>query len=701
MTFGRLTALTGGNGAGKTNLVGALVFALTGRTREGVRLDRVVRQGSAGTATVDLAFDHNGADCRVVRSTGGRRHVQLDVAGEPPVRGHADVADRLYRLLGVGEHLLLKYVFVDQWCMFDFLTGRDADRARAFAHLFGVDRAERIWEALRDVRPPTAAVGVDGPAVLARLAGSRRLAAEIAAEAALLRAELAALPPAEDDAGRYDRHLRAAAAAGLRASLTAEVDALRRALDEARRRAAEAEADLACVRDLVSGRCDACVDAAARRAARAEAASLARRAAEAGQRASAALLELAGLEAAEAPPPADYLAGPARAAAAARLADVSARLASFRRLADAFAGDADSAACPTCGTGVDAAGLAGRLDEARRFIPLLADEAGRLEGSLAGSADHDRRAELNARYLDGLRLAAAAAVDAAEAAGREAAAAAVGGDDAADAALLAEQATFEAGLADLAGDVRAATAAATAAADRLAAAEARLASLPPADGLLPDDELAALVAAGLRRGELSTVLAAMDGEVDRLTAAAAVDEGLAARFAAESAAAARAEALADRLSRVRDLFHRDRLPRLVSEHHLGRLAADVNAVLGEFDAGFRVDSVADLSPSVRFRDGRRMAAVALSGGEKVLLAMAVRIAVNSIYAGELGLLSLDEPTAGLSESNHLTCLRASLERLRRASRSRGLQVILITHEPSLSGLCDVVIDLDRPAGGPA
>ena len=149
---------------------------------------------------------------------------------------------------------------------------------------------------------------------------------------------------------------------------------------------------------------------------------------------------------------------------------------------------------------------------------------------------------------------------------------------------------------------------------------------------------------------------------------------------------------------VRDIFHRDRLPRRVSQANLEFMNREVNDVLEQFDAHYRVRVEEGLKFSALFRDGRHMPAGRLSGGEKAVFALAFRLAVNSRYARDLGLLVLDEPTAGLDDTN-LSCLETALNRLRELSRSRGLQVILITHERLLDGLFDQVVELPAQQDG--
>jgi exonuclease SbcC len=147
-----------------------------------------------------------------------------------------------------------------------------------------------------------------------------------------------------------------------------------------------------------------------------------------------------------------------------------------------------------------------------------------------------------------------------------------------------------------------------------------------------------------------------------------------------------------RLDTLRSLFHRDRLPAMVHEHYLENIRTEANDVLDGFDSDFRIESVEDLKFVVKFAGGQMTPANRLSGGQKVVLALAYRMAVHSLFANELGLLCLDEPTAGL-DSRSLKVVESALSRLREVGKARRLQVILITHDPLLDNLCDTVIDL--------
>jgi DNA repair exonuclease SbcCD ATPase subunit len=146
------------------------------------------------------------------------------------------------------------------------------------------------------------------------------------------------------------------------------------------------------------------------------------------------------------------------------------------------------------------------------------------------------------------------------------------------------------------------------------------------------------------------------------------------------------------MDKLRQIFHRNELPRVVSYTNLEDMQEKINETLELFDAPFRVYPTEGLGFEAHFGDGRRIVDRRLSVGERIVLAIAIRITINSTFANELGVLIMDEPTAGLDEHN-LGCLPQALEQLRVLSESQGMQVLFVTHEPRISHLFDTTIDL--------
>ena len=138
-------------------------------------------------------------------------------------------------------------------------------------------------------------------------------------------------------------------------------------------------------------------------------------------------------------------------------------------------------------------------------------------------------------------------------------------------------------------------------------------------------------------------------------------------------------------------------PRLVAQRNLLKLESAINELLQIFAVNFIVRAPDDGSPTfiAEFFDGRRQVAQRLSIGQKTVLALAFRVAVNAMFAEEIGLLALDEPTASL-DAARIHALAPVLERLRDLSTAKGLQCLLVTHASNLSHLFESVIELEAP-----
>ncbi len=154
----------------------------------------------------------------------------------------------------------------------------------------------------------------------------------------------------------------------------------------------------------------------------------------------------------------------------------------------------------------------------------------------------------------------------------------------------------------------------------------------------------------------------------------------------------------DVLKRVRDWFHYREGPRIMSQNVMKELTACVNKYLDQFCAPFVVEAEEEgFGFRCRFIDGRTMPdphpdASMLSGGQKVALAIAFRMAIYMTFGGELGLLSLDEPTAYLDDAS-IEHLGELLQKVGEVARNKGLQILMATHEKAIMPFLDTKIDL--------
>lgn len=654
---GSVIGVVGGNGIGKSTILNAVHYAVTGDLSRLGRRDAIcVDRTSEAQPFVRLTFvpvpDAEPATITRWLPDGNRAGRRKLVHGERTTTADADVAANMAGWTGLSAKTLSDFVFVAQGELTAVVDDQPARRAEIMSRLFGTAPAEAARAACaahldRLPAPPD-------PIALTTLRASAAEAERLARDA---EAVVAALPKATDPGAL-------AAARAVVAANTAAADArVKRSHWDAQKAWAGARLAKPEVHAPDPGEVEAArqLHAAWRRY---NDALRARYAAETNLAAARAAHAKAVAAVTEDPGP--------QPAKTHRHVALDAR----RVLRDVLADAGPGAPCPVCTTPLAdtppveetadelealAAAHAAATDRWRRAV--TAAERARLTADF-----HATVADQAARALDALpptpprpQVEAATVEEFLATAEREAAAAAV---DAVD---------------------RKNTAAA------LASAEEALASLPAVAA--PDPE--ALSAAH------ALIAADRDATTDRRVRQA---EAQALRQSADLAvaAAAKAEAAiarADRLvswretvAAARDALHRDAAPAAAVLKCLTDLAADLNYRLTHLAAAFRIELTAagELTAVFRPEHPRKIPADRLSGGEKAVLAVAWRLAVLDRYAPRAGLLCLDEPTHGL-DGRRIEALSSALAAWRPHGGDR--QFVVVTHDRRLLPAFDAVIDL--------
>ena len=155
------------------------------------------------------------------------------------------------------------------------------------------------------------------------------------------------------------------------------------------------------------------------------------------------------------------------------------------------------------------------------------------------------------------------------------------------------------------------------------------------------------------------------------------------------------------LEEVRSWFYYENGPAEVSKRVLESMNSDVQTFLQHLDAPFSARTQgADLTYECAFHDGRLTPESGwsevqdLSGAERSILGVSFRLASYVTFAGKLGILGIDEPTADMDEVN-VRNFCAMLDKLREVARSLDLQVMIITHHLACVDHVDDVIRIER------
>jgi exonuclease SbcC len=156
---------------------------------------------------------------------------------------------------------------------------------------------------------------------------------------------------------------------------------------------------------------------------------------------------------------------------------------------------------------------------------------------------------------------------------------------------------------------------------------------------------------------------------------------------------AKAKHLMSIVGRAADIFHWTGLPKQVAHNNLLKLESHINEELASFNRPFLISTAADLSFNVYFSDKYSVSARQLSGGQKVILAIAFRAALDRLFGHNTGIMFLDEPAGGLDEDNVAYFHDALHEWSSRIGKNK--QLVVITHEKDLNGAFDHVVQISK------
>lgn len=688
-----LNSVRGPNGSGKTNLINAAIFALTGDISRlhGVKADNIsVLANKKDKADVTLHFSHGQIEGKITRVLQPNPNQELILTcGEQQkkVTRDSEIAFELEKFLGVNQKMLLDYVFVPQWGIFKFIDQQPAVRARALAELFGADRAERIYKELGECKIEIPSASVNADIVRARIQQNKN-------ELTLVIAQLshfADLSEKVDDSvkehrtvvaqwerkkmllnnldningNRFARTERIDALLLEIEPLAAQVKQLEESVNESEVSVSQAKVGLESWRRY---------DAFTR-----QQSTLTNEL----QELNADLNDLLeyGLVV-----PLDHIDGVRRKKLEVQLVTIRSEVRRLQQILNTFQRDG-KVECPTCGTPVDQ--FHDRLTNYENYVrdskPMLVD----IESKLRASDKY----EIDKRQRDDAEIKLSTRIEAKQkqlsdlkqvdqpARSREDYQQLITSYSDALKDLRYRQETLQIGN----GKVNSMVSELAALNDMTLKYQTEVGSISVTK--CEAESASKLIEQVTERVVQRDTLRHRKCDLERLVED---DEEALDRCKVEQLRAEHLKQTVEHLNEVRGVYHE--LIKVIPQHNMELLRSEINGILDKFGTKFRVEAIDDLRFLLRYHSGRAQPAERLSGGERVLLALAFRIVVNSRYAKELGLLCLDEPTAGLDEDN-LSCLEVAIGRLRELSQARGLQVIMVTHDPSLDGLFDHVIQL--------
>lgn len=684
-----ITGILGSNGAGKSNAVKAVRFAVIGDSgNAGAKVDdlnwRAAAEGASGS--VELAFVQAGTEGVIKRFVNNARAGLT--FGELKAKSVSAVNTEMARILGVPDRTVKDIVFVMQGAIEEILFERPAERAKKFQGLFGTENAERLRDLLLQEIGALPTGDVDERMEQVQ----KELDNEVDPQLRELTADKAQV---EEALRGFDRDVREAVVAKYETAdsierqlnaLNDRINTLRASVASERARAAAATREA----DELSGEVDKLRDRADASRARLASLDSIRRAHETHERLRAEAAELE--EALRRPAPVDpgvdegQLTGGFEA-----LDTVRAALAPKRAFVAAFKGGEGTPKCPTCLQDVhDAGKIAAQFETEVVQKEIELRQAGeKLTAARAAVEEFKRATQVDVAEKDGARkrlqhihgtlsTLGVTSYDAAEADNLQGIVAEYDTKLAELNRRRDDQARLAEGIFAGEGELRTLT-------EQQVSLQGQLQDRPTVDRYNSAKQALEMVS----RAEAE--LANLEGQLLQLQRrrASILEELERLRGRGEKLEAVKTyKTLCER---ARTLFHRDHLPQMVTHAFLAGLNTKIAEYLKLFGAAFACDIKDDLSVVCSFPGTGEQAADRLSGGQRVVLG-AFRFAIYNLFAGELGFMVLDEPTAFLDDDRIQSVVEV-MQAVRRYAHQTGMQLVVITHEPELATAFDHVVHL--------
>ncbi len=685
-----LVAILGENGSGKSSLFGAIRWLLTGENPNfGVKSDNIsqyAREGEPAYAT--LEFEHNGHIAVVTRHLlPEKEQATLLVDGKEIGRGDKSVTAGIEKLLGVDAKFISRFIIVSQTEIFSFIDDNQTDTDKFFQRLFNTARADKCQDAIGK-----SLTKLNIPEIVQTAAELDAQASNAAKRAQALSEQISKLPNPDDilshmrvDQATIQQWDARERGAGELSKLEQQLEQQQKKLDDLVNASAQYDADLLALTEAANGQE---ASHAAARVALGHWASY-KSVAKAKENFQATRTQLDAEREKDQQPEKPGL--PTAEEMRRDQHSKEQRIKETKRFIDMFSADG-VAECPTCHT--PSSQLAAQVEQHKADLVKMEEELAEWKQAASQQTfkegvwqDWEKRQK--AREAKEQQLNAA-----------EKDLLAVKPPELSEDALQQAVVDYEEfqrvkkeiePLAQKAREERAqVNGAIEALRSRKKQLEEELAeiSVTQADAHLSQTRLHQL------QDQLKTRTGLADQRTQILFEKKRFDEQ-AAEVRQQEQRAKKLRSWSGVAETAREALKN--APRLVAQRNLQRLESAINELLQVFRVNFVIKVATDGTPTfiAEFFDGRRQVAQRLSVGQKTVLALAFRVAVNAMFAEEIGLLALDEPTASLDQPR-IQALAPVLEKLRELSTAKGLQCLLVTHAINLSHLFESAIELEAP-----
>jgi exonuclease SbcC len=125
---------------------------------------------------------------------------------------------------------------------------------------------------------------------------------------------------------------------------------------------------------------------------------------------------------------------------------------------------------------------------------------------------------------------------------------------------------------------------------------------------------------------------------------------------------------------------------------LDNLVDDINDYLALLEVPFRVKTKEGSMTLTAIFGDTELPDQLLSGGQRVAISIAMKLAILRLLGGKLRFIALDEPTAFLDNAR-IAGLRELMRRINEICRNEGTKLLVISHCPEIQSAFDNVVQL--------
>mgnify|MGYP000950718250 CR=1 FL=1 len=150
------------------------------------------------------------------------------------------------------------------------------------------------------------------------------------------------------------------------------------------------------------------------------------------------------------------------------------------------------------------------------------------------------------------------------------------------------------------------------------------------------------------------------------------------------------DAYAKALNQVHDILHSSNFPRKLILDYADVVSEHLQSKLDNFSIPYKV-RVAD-NFKIEMIDENNYVMPSVSGGQQMIIGISLHLALHELFSQAFPLMILDEGTTHLDEENRQAYFDV-LKSLKSEDKAKPKQIIVIDHDPGIAGVVDNIVEI--------